>query len=50
MAFFFLTFSFSFLHSHIQTYLFLSYIMIIFHVVKKLYLLSLIVLPMPDFI
>ena len=32
--------SFWFLHLHVQPYLFLSYLMIIFYVVKKLYVLS----------
>ena len=31
---------FGFLHLHVQPYLFLSYLMIIFYVLKKLYVLS----------
>ena len=34
------TFSFSFLHLHVQPYLSLSYLMIIFYVLKKLNVLS----------
>ena len=35
-SFLFLTFSFSFLHSHVQPFLFLSYVMIILYVPNKL--------------
>ena len=39
LALFFLTFSFSFLHLHVQPFLFLSYLMIIFYVPNKLCIL-----------
>ena len=46
-ALYFLTFPFSFLHWLVQSYLFLSYWMIIFYVLKKLFVFIEIVLPMP---